>query len=125
MTVAFEELRVQAENDRLEMNFKCKNSVYCVYAAGVTILYFIAFNTHGSVRADRYEVLKWWAGHIETLGPSFIHAACIHCLAPSVVVPLDQIWDFIFQIGTQSPSFDCEVQSREQYLFDVVSLLKL
>lgn len=44
MTVAFEELRVQAENDRLEMNFKCKNSVYCVYAAGVTILYFIAFN---------------------------------------------------------------------------------
>ncbi|KAM6994032.1 synaptonemal complex protein 1-like [Passerculus sandwichensis] len=28
MTVAFEELRVQAENDRLEMSFKCENSVY-------------------------------------------------------------------------------------------------
>ncbi|KAM3654203.1 synaptonemal complex protein 1-like [Ammospiza maritima maritima] len=28
MTVAFEELRVQAENDRLEMSFKCEISVY-------------------------------------------------------------------------------------------------
>lgn len=43
--MAFEELRVQAEKDRLEMSFKCENSVYCVYAAGSTILYFITLIT--------------------------------------------------------------------------------
>lgn len=46
MTVAFEELRLQAEEDRLEMSFKCENSVYCVYAAGSTILHLIALITH-------------------------------------------------------------------------------
>lgn len=41
MIMAFEELRVQAENARLEMCFKCENSLYSVYTAGLTILYFI------------------------------------------------------------------------------------
>lgn len=44
MVVAFDELRVQAENTRLEMCFKCEDSVYCIYAAGLTILYFIDFS---------------------------------------------------------------------------------
>lgn len=46
MTVAFEELRVQAEKDRLEMSFKCESSVYCVYADGSTVLYSITPITH-------------------------------------------------------------------------------
>lgn len=36
MIVAFEELRVQAENTRLEMCFKCESCAYCVSAAGFT-----------------------------------------------------------------------------------------
>lgn len=100
MTAAFEELRVQAENDRSEMSFKCENSVYCVYAAG-SILYFIACVPHaGSGQTD----VKGWNGEQVTLrhwDPSFIHAAFVHCLAPSVAVPLGQIWNFIFQTVTQ------------------------
>lgn len=56
--MAFEELRVQAENTRLEMCFKCENSVYCVYAAGLKILYFKDFIAC-SFRPERYEVLEW------------------------------------------------------------------
>lgn len=56
--MAFEELRVQAGNTRLEMCFKCENSVYLVYAAGLTMLCFMDFIAC-SFRPERYEVLEW------------------------------------------------------------------
>lgn len=48
----------------------------------------------------------------------------VKCLGPFIVFPLDQIWNFIFQIVTQSLSFVYEVQSRDHYLFYVVGLFK-
>lgn len=101
MTVAFEELRVRAESDRLEMSFKCENSVDCVHAAG-SVLYFTACITH-AVPGQRD--VKCWNGEQVTLrhwDPSFIHAAFVHCLAPSIAVPLGQSWNFIFQTVTQN-----------------------
>lgn len=62
--MAFEELRLQAEEDRLEMSFKRENSVYCVYAAGSTILHFIAFITHAVLGQTD---VKCWNGEQVTL----------------------------------------------------------
>lgn len=56
--MAFEELRVQADNTRLEMCFKCESSVYCVCAAGLTILYFIDVIAC-SFGPECYEVSEW------------------------------------------------------------------
>lgn len=61
---------------------------------------------------------------LQLFGPSVIHAACYKCLGPFIVFPLDQIWNFIFQVVTQGLCFVCEIQSRDHYLFYVVGLFK-